>query len=163
MDRQALCWLCLIVGLGACASSKPTMYDEPAIQSVKTWTVGYAYESGSGEEPSLTEAGAEALVMTDLRRARDWKLRDDIAISLRDHNNIDASQAPRQGAGQILLQTTSGILGFASVDVEIILPSGKTAGRIHVENGDREATFRNDHDFAEYAANAIAVAMRGER
>ena|SRR5208283_349972 len=163
MDRQALWWLCLVAGLGACASAKPTLYDEPAIQAVQMWTVGFAYESAPAEEPAFTEAGAEALAMSDLRRARDGKLRDEIAVSLKDHYKIDASQALRQGAGQILLQPVSGIYGFASVSVDILLPSGKTAGSLKVKNGDNRATSKNDRDFAEYTANAIAAAMRGEK
>ena len=163
MDRQTLLWLCIALGVGACASTKPTLYDVPAIQSVKTWTVGFMYESGRAEETAPTEAGAEALVMRELRRGRDRKLRDEIAIALRDHYEIDVSQTQRPGAGEILLQTAPGSLGFASVDVEIILPSGKTAGSIQIKNGNRQATFKKDNEFAEYAANAIAAALRDEK
>ena len=163
MDRQTLLWLCLALGLGGCASTKPTLYDVPAIQSVNKWTVGFAYESGRTEEIAHTEAGAEALDMAELRRGRDSKLRDEIATALRDHHKMDVSQTKRQGAGEILLQTTPGTLGFASVNVEIILPSGKTAGSIQIKNGNRLATFKSDSEFAEYAANAIASAMRDEK
>src|SRR5271170_3398215 len=163
MDRKTLLWLCLALGLGGCASTKSTLYDAPAIQSVKTWTVGFAYESGGTGEIAHTEASAEALVMAELRRGRDSKLRDEIAIALRDHHKMDVSQTKRQGAGEILLRITPGARGFASVNVEIILPSGKTAGSIQIKNGNRSVTFKNDSEFAEYAANAIAAAMRDEK
>jgi hypothetical protein len=163
MDRQSLLWLCLALGLGACASTKPTLYDVPAIQSVTKWTVGLPYESGRTEGIAHTEAGAEVLDMAELRRGRDSKLRDEIATALKEHHKIDVSQMKRQGAGEILLQITPGTLGFASVNVEFILPSGKTAGRIQIKNGTRLATFKSDSEFAEYAANAIAAAMREEK
>ncbi len=163
MGRQTLLWLCVALGLGGCASTKPTLYDVPAIRSVNKWTVGFAYESGGTEEIAHTEVGAEALVVAELRRGRDSKLRDEIATALRDHHKMDVSQTKRQGAGEILLTTTPGTLGFASVNVEIILPSGKTAGSIQIKNGNRLATFKSDSDFAEYAANAIAAAMRDEK
>ena len=101
--------------------------------------------------------------MTEIRRGRDWKLRDDITASLRDHYKIDASQAPRQGAGQILLEPASGVRGFTAVRVDFALPDGKAAGSLRVSNGDSAATFKNDRDFAEYAASTIAAAVRGEK
>jgi len=139
------------------------LHDVAAIQSVKQWTIGFAYEAGRTEEIAHTEAGAEALDLTELRRGRDSILRDEIATALRDHHKIDVSQTKRQGAGEILLQTAPGTLGFASVNVAIILPSGETAGSILVNNGNRLATFKVDSEFAEYVANAIAAAMRDEK
>src|SRR5580704_16132832 len=112
MDRQTLLWLCLALGLGACASSKSTLYDVPAIQSVDKWTIGFTYESRRTEEIAHTEAGAEALDMAELRRGSDSKFRDEIATALRDHHKIDVSQTKREGAGEILLQTSPGTHGF---------------------------------------------------
>jgi hypothetical protein len=163
MDRQTLLWLCLALGLGACASSKSTLYDVPAIQSVDKWTIGFTYESRRTEEIAHTEAGAEALDMAELRRGSDSKFRDEIATALRDHHKIDVSQTKREGAGEILLQTSPGTHGFASVNVEIVLPSGNTAGSIQIKNGNRLATFKSQSEFAEYAANAIATAMRDKK
>ena len=105
---------------------------------------------------------SEKKVVAEGHPRRDLKLRDDIAFSLKDEYKLDASRAKRAGSGSILLLPVSfSSGGFQSLDVEIQLPDGTTAGRIQIKNGDRNATFKNDTDFAEYATTAIAVAMRG--
>ena len=162
MNRRTLLSLPLGLLLVACASTKPTLYDISAINAVKLWTVDFTYEAGRTERAASAEKGAEIKVVTEGHPRRDLKLRDDIAFSLKDEYKLDASRAKRAGSGSILLLPVSfSSGGFQSLDVEIQLPDGTTAGRIQIKNGDRNATFKNDTDFAEYATTAIAVAMRG--
>ena len=47
-------------------------------------------------------------------------------------------------------------IGFKSVDVVIEDTDGNDLARIRIQNGDRNITFKDDYDFAEYTANAIA-------
>ena len=125
------------------------------------WTVDFLYEPGRTEQTLSREKGAETRVITEGRPRRDLKLRDDIAFALKDQHKIDASRTKRQGAGEIrLLPVDFRFGGFASLDVEISLPSGEVVGRVQIKNGDRNATFKDDDDFAEYAVNAIVGALR---
>ena len=162
MNRRTLLSLSLSLAFVACASTKPTIYDSSAINTVKLWTVDFTYDTGRTEQATSVEKGAETKIVTEGRPRRDLKLRDDIAFSLKDEYKLDASRARRSGSGSILLLPVNfGSGGYASLDVEIQLPNGTTAGRIQIKNGDRNGTFKNDADFSEYAANAIAMAMRG--
>jgi len=161
MNRRTLLLFCFTAALAACASTKRTLYDTSAIQSVKMWTVDFLYEPGRTEQTLSREKGAETRVITEGRPRRDLKLRDDIAFALKDQHKIDASRTKRQGAGEIrLLPVDFRFGGFASLDVEISLPSGEVVGRVQIKNGDRNATFKDDDDFAEYAVNAIVGALR---
>ena len=155
--------MCLPLGLilVGCASSKPTLYDLGAISAVKLWTVDFTYETGRTERTASSEKGAEVKMVTEGIPRRDLKLRDDIAFSLKDQYKLDTSRTKRAGAGSILLLPVNDSWGFASLDVEILLPDGTTAGRIQIQNGDRPATFKKDADFAEYATKSIAAAIRG--
>jgi hypothetical protein len=162
MQCKALFTLILAVGLTACASTKPTLYDSAALQSVRSWTVDFTYEAGRTEEAISQEKGAETRVVREGRPRRELKLRDDLVFLLKDQHKFDVARTRRPGAGEIhLLPIDFGSGGFKSVDVELVLPNGETAGRVQVKNGDRKATFKEDDDFTEYVANAIAGALRG--
>ena len=162
MHRRTFLSIALATGLVACASTKPTLYDANAIRAVKAWTVEFTYEAGRTEQAVSQEKGPETRVITDGRPRRDLKLRDDLVFALKDTHKIDASRTRRDGAGAIrILPVNFSFGGFGSLDVEIVLPSGETGGRIQIKNGDRNATFKDDADFAEYAAESIALAIRG--
>jgi len=148
--------------LAACASVKTTLYDQDATRSVKAWTVEFIYESGRTEQAFSREKGAETRVIIDGQRRRDLKLRDDLAYLLKDVHKINASRTKRDGAGAIrILPMDFSSGGFRSLDVEIVLPNGEIGGRLQIKNGDRNATFKDDDDFTEYAAEAIAKAISG--
>lgn len=146
--------------LAGCASTKPTIYDANAIQSAKTWVVGFTYDPGKTEQTVSQGKGVETKVTSQGRPIRDLKLRDDITYGLKDKFGIDASRSKRDGSGEIRINPISFASGgYRSVDIEIVSPSGEVSGRITVENGDRNATFKKDSDFAEYATEAISKAF----
>jgi hypothetical protein len=155
MQCKNLFTLILAVGLTACASTKPTLYDSAALQSVRSWTVDFTYEAGRTEEAVSQEKGAETRVVREGRPRRELKLRDDLVFLLKDQHKFDVAREIH------LLPVDFGFGGFKSVDVELVLPNGETAGRVQIKNGDRNATFKDDDDFTEYVANAIAGAITG--
>jgi hypothetical protein len=164
MQRKNLFTLILTVGLTACASIKPTLYDPSALQSVRSWTVDFTYETGRTEEAVSQEKGAETRVVREGRPGRELKLRDDLVFLLKDQHKFDVARTRRSGAGEIhLLPIDFGSGGFKSVDVELVLPNGEMVGRVQIKNGDRNATFKDDDAFTEYVANAIADAIRGRK
>lgn len=67
MQCKNLFTLILAVGLTACASTKPTLYDSAALQSVRSWTVDFTYEAGRTEEAVSQEKGAETRVVREGR------------------------------------------------------------------------------------------------
>lgn len=157
-------WMILCLVLTACASAKPTVYDQSAIKSIRQWTVAFAYEPGRTEEAMSQEKGAETRIIREGRPRRELKLRDDLTYLLKDQYKIDAARASRPGAGTIrLLPVDFSFGGFKSVDVEIVLPNGETVGRVQVKNGDRNATFKGDDSFTEYVAAAIAETIVGPK
>ncbi len=50
--------------------------------------------------------------------------------------------------------------GFKLLTVTLVDKQGETLARLKIKNGDRNATFKDDDDFARYAAKAIADAIR---
>lgn len=153
-------FLCLV--LAACASAKPTVYDQTALRTLQSWTVEFSYEPGRTEETSSQATGLETRIVREGRPRRELKLRDDLTFVLKDQYKIDAARTHRPGAGSIrLLPVNFASGGFKSVDVEFVLPNGETAARVQVKNGDRNATFKDDDNFTEYLAAAIAEAVKG--
>jgi hypothetical protein len=49
--------------------------------------------------------------------------------------------------------------GFKLLAVTLTHPQGETLARMKIENGEGPAMFKDDDDFANYAAKAIAVAI----
>lgn len=153
----------LVVLLCACATSKPTLYEPMAVQSVKIWSVSFTYDSGQSETTVSSQKGTELKVVNTGRPASELKLRDDIAFLLRDTYKINTSRMPRKDAGEIRINPVSFRSGgFSSIDIEIILPNGEIGGRIALVNGDRNATYKNEIDFAEFSAKSIASALTGK-
>jgi hypothetical protein len=108
------------------------------------------------------EKGAETRVVREGRPRRELKLRDDLVYLLKDQYKLDVSRTNHPGTGAIrLLPVDFRSGGFKSVDVEMLLPNGETAGRVQIKNGDRNATFKDDDEFTDFVAKSIAETIRG--
>ena len=161
MNRRTTLLLALATILSACASTKPKIYEADAIRSTKAWYLDFLYEPGRSEKATSDERGSETRKIIEGRPRRDLKLRDDLAFALRDEHKLDVSRSQRLNVGAIrILPVDFGFGGFASLDVELLLANGDIAGRIQIKNGDRNGTFKNDSDFAEFAAASIASAIK---
>lgn len=153
--------LCILALLAGCATSKPTVYNLSAIRAVHTWNVDFIYESGRTEDALSKEKGSEFRVIREGRPKRELKLRDDIAYLLKDKYRLSVTRTAVQESGSIRLLAVDFLYGgFRSADVELVLPNGEIAARITVRNGDRNATTKDDDEFAEYIAEAIADVLR---
>lgn len=153
---QALA-LCATVALVGCASARPTVYNAAGLRTVPTWVIGFSYQPGAIEERERSTGEREVRVTTEGRSASDLQLRDDLFFRLQDRHGIRVIKERASGSGEILLHAVhfrSG--GFKSVDVVVNDPTGETLARVRVKNGDRNATFKEDDEFAEYVADAIA-------
>lgn len=141
----------------SCASVKPTIYELQKIKKVKKWKVDFTYEPGEVERKVEDEKISETKIITGGRSARDLQLRDDIAYFLQDNYFIKIDKTGREADGQILINTVNFYTGgFKSVDITLADSTGLTLARIRVQNGDRRTTFKEDYDFAEYAAESIS-------
>jgi hypothetical protein len=148
---------CLLIG--ACASAKSTVYDKAALSAPATWRVDFAYEPGEVEERQ-SEGRREVRITTEGRSARDLQLRDDILYHLQDKHGIRVTKKADPSLSAILIHPVTASWGYRSVDVVLQSVTGARIARVRVRNGDRNATIKEDDDFAEYAADAIAKLMR---
>lgn len=143
-----------------CASVKPTVYEPQKIKQISWWTIEFKYEPGEVERKSDNEGSQEIKITTGGRTSTDLQLRDDISYFLNDNFGINIDKSGETAQGKILINPVRVYWGFKSVDVSIEDMNGLSLARIRVQNGDRNATIKDDYDFAEYAAEAIAEILK---
>jgi len=149
--------------LSGCASTSSTFYNKEAIAQINTWEVLFAYESGEVEQTISSQGQSTARVMKAGQPASDLQLRDDIFFHLKDKFNLPVTKEPSQAGGQIRLHAVHfGGGGFKSLDVSLYDKNNQLLARVRVKNGDRNATFKDDDDFAEYAGDAIAELLKAK-
>lgn len=147
--------------LGGCASVNTTLYEPDQIRVIQVWAVVFAYEPGRVETRKEASGEAEVKVVTEWRNQRNLQLRDDIMFRLQDKYGLTVTKDGDGPVGQVRIHPVHFFLGgFKSLDVRLSSPSGDTLARIRVKNGDHDLTFKEDDKFAEYAADAIAAAIR---
>lgn len=140
-----------------CASVKPMIYEPGKIKEIKTWSIDFKYEPGEIERKIENDGNKEVKITTGGRSATDLQLRDDITYLLKDDYEINLEKDGSLAQGLILLNPVhfySG--GFKSVDVSFEDKNGLSLARVRVQNGDRNATFKDDYSFAEYVTDSIA-------
>lgn len=152
--------ICLIIISFSCASVKPTIYEPQKIKEIKTWEVDFKYEPGEIERKSNNEGNQEVKITTGGRTSTDLQLRDDISYFLNDNFGINIDKTGETTQGKILINPVRVYWGFKSVDVSIEDLNGLSLARIRVQNGDRNATIKDDYDFAQYAAQAISDVLK---
>ena len=151
----------LVPFLVSCASTETKMYSPEGLKGIESWSVGFQYQPGEVEITSKSSGETETRATAGGRDSLDLTLRDEILYVLRDRHGLKVSNNHKQGMGKILihpLQFTFG--GIHSVRVIIQDSNGDTLARVKVENGDRNATFKDVDDFAEYAADSIAKVLK---
>ena len=160
ISRFIFIFLSIFIFIG-CASVKPTVYEPQKIKEIKNWKLDFKYEPGEVERKIEDDGSKEVKVTTGGRTSRDLRLKDDIGSFLTDNHNINLDKSNNHSDGSILINPVhfySG--GFKSVDVNIEDKNGLALARIRVQNGDRNVTFKDDYDFAEYVADAIAEILK---
>jgi len=147
--------------LSACASVNSKIYSETEILQISSWVVDFAYESGSVETIKKTTSDGELKVVRSGQLHSDLELRDDLFFMLKDDYSIPITKQPIETSGKILIHPIhfrSG--GFKSLTVTLVNNKGDVLARLKIKNGDRKATYKDEEDFSEYSANAIAQAIK---
>jgi len=137
------------------------MYDPAGLSAIDIWILEFAYESGSVEQLQKSSGDSELKVVSKGHLPRDLQLRDDLYYTLKDEYAIPLIKAASEESGRIQIHPIhfySG--GFKLLTVTLVDSRGETIARLKIENGDRNATVKDDDDFARYAAKAIADSIR---
>jgi len=162
------CGCLLTVSLvGACASTKPRVYDPAALRGGNTFAVSLAYEVGE-EETRVSNSGTEQRIIRQGNSSRDLAFRDAIAFALRDEGFRISSDAAAAALQMELHPTvrvadcglTCGVYDAVAVVLRRTSAPEEPVARIEVSNGVRRHA-KNDRDFAEYTAEAIIKLLRG--
>ena len=157
-----ICAIGMLIVSG-CASVNTKVYDSAQLNAVDSWVLEFAYEAGSVEQLKKSSGDSELKVVSEGHTPRDLQLRDDIYYILKDEYSIQLAKTATERSGKIWMHPIhfySG--GFKLLTVTLVDSHGETLARMKVENGDRNATFKDDDDFTRYAAEAIAEAIRGK-
>ncbi len=137
------------------------LYEPDRLRTVDAWVLEFAYEAGSVEQLQKSSGDSELKVVSKGHLPRDLQLRDDLYYTLKDEYGIPLTKSTTEKSSQIQIHPIhfySG--GFKLLAVTLVDKQGETLARLKIENGDRNATFKDDNDFARYAAKAIADAIR---
>jgi len=157
-----ICAICLLL-LAGCASVNTKLYEPARLNAVDTWVLEFAYESGSVEQLQKSSGDSEVKVVSEGHLPRDLQMRDDLYYTLKDEYAVPLARSGSESSGRIQIHPIhfySG--GFKLLTVTLVDRQGEPLARIKIENGDRTGTFKDDDDFARYAAKAIADAIRKE-
>lgn len=152
-------FLSIFIFIG-CASVKPTVYEPQKIKEIKNWKLDFKYEPGEVERKIEDDGSKEVKVTTGGRTSRDLQLKDDIGSFLKDNHNINLDNSNLSDRSILINPVHFYSGGFKSVDVNIEDKNELALARIRVQNGDRVVTFKDDYDFAEYVADAIAEILK---
>ncbi len=151
----------LIISFGCGASVKPTVYEAQKIKGIKMWKMDFKYEPGEIERKIENDVNKEVKITTGGRISRDLQLKDDINYFLKDNYEVNLDKTGNLAEGKILLNPVYSYSGhFKSVDVSFEDNNGLTLARVRVQNGDKNLTIKDDYDFAEYVADAIAEIIK---
>ncbi len=152
--------ICFLIISFGCASVKPTVYDSQKINEIHNWEIDFKYEPGEIERKSDNEGSQEVKITTGGRTAVDLQLKDDISYFLNDNYGIRIDRTGSTAQGKILINPVRAYWGFKSVDVSIEDLNGLSLARVRVQNGNRNATIKDDYDFADYVAEAISEILK---
>jgi len=150
-----------LLAISACASVNSKVYSSGEISKISDWLLEFSYESGSVETTKNTTGDGEIKVIRSGQFPSDLQLRDDLFYMLKDDYSIPMTKETTASTGKILIHPIhfrrSG--KFKSLAVTLNNSNGETLARLKIKNGDRKATSKDDEEFAEYAADAIAQAI----
>lgn len=150
-----------VLFLISCASVNSRIYVPDQLKTVKTWLLEFAYESGEVEQLQKSNGDSEVKVINKGQLPRDFQLRDDLYYTLKDDYSIPLTKKSREADGRIqILPIHFYDGGFKLLSVILVDEEGETLARLKIENGDRNATFKDDDAFTHYAAKAIANAIK---
>ncbi|HMQ15215.1 MAG TPA: hypothetical protein PKC49_04500 [Phycisphaerae bacterium] len=165
MNRAAMPLSLAVLALASgCADVKVSLYKPEAIGAVRTWDVDFTYEAGRYEEVVGTERGQEQKVVKEGHPPVDLQLRDDIFFRLRDRHGVQTVKDVAEADGLVRIHPVHFAYGgFKSLDVTMLDRADEILARIRIQNGDRNATFKDNDEFAEYCADAVGDVITGKR
>lgn len=154
----------IALAITSCASVRCTVFDEEALSEVALWHLGFAYLPGETEEAIESSAHVRDTATLEAFRSRDTQFRDHLFSALKDKHGVQLLVDPDEADGTVALYPIRFLDSwgqcFKSLDVILGARDGATLARIRVQNGEGSDTVKDDSEFAEYAAKAIAEAIR---
>ena len=151
----------LILLITSCASVDTNLYNTNRLNNIDTWTLDFQYQAGE-QSQKLTDSGEfEFKNVNQGQRRDDLQLRDDLYYILKHDYGLPLQKSNIKNSGKIkihALHFASG--GYKTLTVTLLDNEGETIGRLRIENGDRNATYKNESSFTKYAAEAIANVLR---
>lgn len=154
----------IAVVLTSCASAKQTVYNQEILQTISEWHLDFSYEPGRIEQKTESSGSAELKMVTEGRSSSDLQLLEDIFYCLQDKYGIKLTKTSNSSAGEIRIHPVKfGYGGFKSLDIRLNSAQGEAIGRVKINNGDRNATFKGDESFAIYSAEAIADMIKMQK
>ncbi|MCG2711551.1 MAG: hypothetical protein L6420_05615 [Elusimicrobia bacterium] len=156
-------YLIFLLFLGGCATVDSRVYMQDQLSVKKVWLVDFIYDSGSVEQLQKNSGDKEVKVVSTGQSPSDLQLRDDVFFLLQDDYGVSVTKDASKATGKILLHAlhfASG--GFKRLTATLESMQSETIARVKIENGDRNATFKNDDSFAKYAAKSIANTIAGQ-
>lgn len=152
--------LIIILMLSWCATYKITLYDQTKLARITKWYLEFTYEAVEIEQKISSGGETEAKVTKLGQFPRDLQLRDDILFHLRDKYHIPIAKDVNAAYGFIRIHPVHFYAGgFKSLDITLYDRENNLVARIKIKNGNRNATFKDDDEFAEYCAKAIAESI----
>lgn len=141
----------------ACVKATPTVYSPAPLTGVRTWDIGFAYESGAQAETTDNSGRQATTVVRSGQSIRNLQLRDNIYFALQDKYRVAVTKNGTTNGGTIKLVPVDFLDGgFKSLDVRFEDQNGTLLARLQIKNSDRNCCFKNDDKFAAYSAEKIA-------
>ena len=162
--RGCCCIVVLALLSGAlifgCASYEVAKTDDTKIRAIKTWRVVLKPEFEEYEKAlSSYKTGKDSSTLAVLLEC-DIKLRDAIVFHLGRTYKITVVEDPTKAGGLIRTMAKCQWEHYVSLDVTFYDQRENRIGQLTVKNGG-DILVKNDDDFAEYCADAIAKVVLG--
>ena len=149
--------------ISACASVNTKLYEAGRLRAVDAWVLEFAYEAASVEQLQKSTGDSELKVVSKGHLPRDLQLRDDLYYNLKDEYSIPLTKTASETSGRIQIHPIRFYYGYGGLKlltVTLVDKHGETLARLKIENARYWALFKDDEDFARYAAKAIADAIQ---
>lgn len=144
-----------IVFTFGCASHKISAHDSDRIREINSWYLCLTKEMAAFEKALDSEEKDNIKSNKTVLLKCDIKLRDGIALYLARKHKISLVKGPSSMVGYIRTDAVCQWGYYITLDVEIYDWEDNLLAKVAVKNGE-DMLVKNDEEFAEYCADAIA-------
>lgn len=147
-------FLSIVFAFG-CASHKISPHDSDKIRAIKSWHLCLTDEMAAYEKALDSEEKDNIKSKKTVLLKCDIKLRDGIALYLARKHKITLVKEPSSMVGYIRTDAVCQWGYYVTLDAEIYDWEDNLLAKVEVKNGE-DMLVKNDEEFAEYCADAIA-------